>query len=383
MSPRPVNELLEKIRKRYKKASRAEKSVILNEFCANYTCHRKSAIRTIRQKYCQKPKISYKIKGRPRVYHDKKLIKVLESIWSTAYFPCSKRLKACIPIWLPYYEMSFGSIPKNIKILLLRISTGTIDNLLNISRLRHKKRGRATTKPGTLLRNSIPIKTDQWDEFKPGFMEFDTVAHCGESIAGQYVNTIDAVDIATGWSEQRAIWGKGEAATFEQIKDIENSVPFDFLGFDSDNGGEFINYHLWRYFVNRKTPAQFTRSRAYKKNDNSHVEQKNWTHIRQWLGYGRFENPELVPLLNNLYKNEWRFFHNLFCPSVKLLEKKRVGSKTIKLHDKPKTPYQRIMESSCVSDNVKEQLSKTFKSLNPFELHRAIMAKIKVIRRYI
>ncbi|MFH1504248.1 MAG: integrase [Candidatus Omnitrophota bacterium] len=383
MSPRPVNELLEKISKRYIKASRIEKSLILNEFCANHSCHRKSAIRTIRQKPYLKPKITYKKKGRPCIYRDKRLIKILEAIWSTAYFPCSKRLKACIPLWLPYYEISFGSVSENIKILLLRISTGTIDNLLTTSRLKYKKRGRSTTKPGTLLRNKIPIKTDQWNEFKPGFMEFDTVAHCGESVAGQYVNTVDAVDIASGWSEQRAVWGKGEAAAFEQIKDIEDSIPFPFLGFDSDNGGEFINYHLWRYFVNRKVPAQFTRSRAYKKNDNSHIEQKNWTHVRQWFGYGRFENPKLVPLLNNLYKSEWRLFHNFFCPSVKLIDKKRIGSKTIKIHDKPKTPYQRLIESEHVSDNIKELLTKTFKSLNPFELRKAIMIKIKEICRYI
>jgi hypothetical protein len=383
MSPKPVHELLESVRKRYKKASRAEKSVILDEFCANYNCHRKSAIRKIRQKTYQRPKISYKKKGRPYVYHGKKLIKVLECIWSTAYFPCSTHLKACIPLWLPHYESSFKPIPDDIKTLLLRISPATINRLLSSARIKHKKRGRSTTKPGTLLRNQIPIKTDQWNEFKPGFMEFDTVAHCGDSVAGQYVNTVDSVDIASGWSEQRAVWGKGEAAISEQIKNIEQSVPFPILGFDADNGKEFLNYHLYRYFINRKVPVQFTRSRAYKKNDNSHVEQKNWTHVRQWLGYARFENPELTTLLNDLYKNEWRLFHNFFCPSVKLLEKKRIGSKTVKKHDKPKTPYQRLIESEHISYKIKEQLIKTFESLNPFDLRKAIMAKIKEIRKLI
>jgi len=383
MSPKPAHELLESIRKRYKRASRVEKTVILNEFCANHSCHRKSAIRKIKQKPYQKLKISYKKKGRPYIYHDKKLIKVLECIWSTAYFPCATHLKACIPIWLPHYENSFKPVPDDIKKLILKISAATINRLLYSARIKYKKRGRSTTKPGTLLKNQIPIKTEQWNEFRPGFMEFDTVAHCGDSTAGQYVNTVDAVDIASGWTEQRAVWGKGEAASAEQVKDIEKSVPFAILGFDADSGGEFLNYHLYRYFVNRKVPVQFTRSRAYKKNDNAHVEQKNWTHVRQWLGYVRFENPELVPLLNDLYKNEWRLFHNFFCPSVKLLEKKRIGSKTVKKHDKPKTPYQRLIESEYVSSNIKERLTKTFESLNPFVLRKAIMVKIKEIRKLI
>jgi hypothetical protein len=284
---------------------------------------------------------------------------------------------------LPHYENSVKPISDDIKQLLLRISSATINRLLSSARSKHKKRGKSTTKPGSLLRNQIPIKTDQWNEFKPGFMEFDTVAHCGDSVAGQYVNTIDSVDIASGWSEQRAVWGKGETACAEQVKNIEKSLPFPILGFDADNGREFLNYHLYRYFVNRKVPVQFTRARAYKKNDNAHVEQKNWTHIRQWLGYARFQNPELVPLLNDLYKNDWRLFHNFFCPSVKLLEKKRIGSKTIKKHDIPKTPYQRLIESDYISCKVKEQLTKTFNSLNPFDLHKAIMLKIKHIRKHI
>src|SRR5208337_4542570 len=207
-------------------------------------------------------------------------------------------------------------------------------------RIQYKKRGRTTTKPGTLLRKQIPIKTNQWDESRPGFLEADTVAHCGDSLSGMFAYTIDCVDIATGWTEQRAVWGKGETDTLEQIKQIEKALPFPLLGFDCDNGGEFLNYHLLRHFTKRDKPVQFTRSRAYHKDDNAHVEQKNWTHVRQWLGYQRLDDPKVVPLLNNLYALEWRLFHNFFFPSVKLLSKQRVGSKTIKYHDSPKTPYQ-------------------------------------------
>jgi len=384
MSPRPTEELIENIFKRYKKATRQKKSIILDEFCANHKCHRKSAIR-IFSKF-KKPKLtkkSFVIRGRPPVYDNTVLIKVLRCIWINAYFPCAKNLKACISLWLPSYEKTFGILSNKTRTLLLSISASTIDRIFVRIRVRYKKKGRCTTKPGTLLKNKIPIKTEQWNEEKPGFIEADTIAHCGNSISGQYAFTVDAVDIATQWTEQRAIWGKGEAATFEQIKDIENSMPFKILGFDADNGGEFINYHLYRYFVNRKIPIQFTRSREYNKNDNAHVEQKNWSIVRQWIGYARFDKPILVTLLNDLYKNEWRLYHNFFHPSVKIISKERVGSKTIKHYDKPKTPYQRIMESDQIPDHTKKQLTKIFQLLNPFELHNAIMAKIKTIRRSI
>lgn len=384
MSPRPLHELLENILKRYQKSTRQKKSIILDEFCANHKCHRKSAIRIFSR--FNKPKLakkSFATRGRPRIYDNALLVKVLRCIWANAYFPCAKNLKACIPLWLPSYEKTFGILPDKIRTLLLNISAATIDRILVRIRARYKKRGRCTTKPGTLLKNKIPIKTEQWNEEKPGFIEADTIAHCGDSVAGQYAFTVDAVDIATQWTEQRAIWGKGEAETFKQIENIEKSLPFKILGFDADNGGEFINYHLYRYFINRKIPIQFTRSREYKKNDNAHVEQKNWSIVRQWIGYARFDKQSLVTLLNDLYRNEWNLFHNFFHPSVKLIKKKRVGSKTIKHYDKPKTPYQRIMESVYITDYVKDQLTKTFQSLNPFQLHDTIMAKIKIIRRSI
>lgn len=272
MSPRPLKELLENILKRYKKAARQKKSIILNEFCANHKCHRKSAIRLFNKFKKTKPaKKTFSIRGRPPIYEDTLIIKVLRCIWTNAYFPCAKNLKACIPLWLPAYEKTFEILPNKIKTLLLNISASTIDRIFVRIRARYKKRGRSTTKPGTLLKNKIPVKTEQWNEEKPGFIEADTIAHCGDSVAGQYAFTVDAVDIATQWTEQRAIWGKGKLATFEQIENIENSLPFEILGFDADNGGEFINYHLYRYFINRKIPVQFTRSREYKKKQQKHV----------------------------------------------------------------------------------------------------------------
>jgi hypothetical protein len=378
MSPRSKKEYVETIFLRYKQATREQKILILNEFCATSGYHRKHAIRLLRKyKRFQKPKP--KKRGRAPFYAQPSILKVLKKIWRGANLPCSKRLKAIIPLWLPGYVQSFGNLSPNVSQALLNISPATIDRLLQPTRLHYKKRGRATTKPGTLLRNQIPIKLNQWDESRPGFLEADTVAHCGNSLLGMFAYTLDCTDIATGWTEQRAIWGKGETGILEQIRHIEKSLPFPLLGFDSDNGSEFLNHHLFRHFTKRKEPIQFTRSRAYHNEDNAHVEQKNWTHVRQWIGYDRLDNPQTVPLLNDLYTQEWRLFHNFFCPSAKLLEKERIGSKTLKHHDPPKTPYQRTLLSPHVSEQVKQSLSKQLESLNPFVLRKTMDEKLKTI----
>ena len=378
MSPRSKKEYVETIFLRYKQATRKQKILILDEFCATSGYHRKHAIRLLRNyKRFQKPKL--KKRGRAPLYAQAPILKVLKKIWLGANLPCSKRLKAIIPLWLPGYVQSFGNLSPNTAQALLKISPPTIDRLLQPTRLHYKKRGRATTKPGTLLRNQIPIKLNQWDESRPGFLEADTVAHCGNSLLGLFAYTLDCTNIATGWTEQRAIWGKGETAVLEQIHHIEKSLPFPLLGFDSDNGTEFLNHHLFRHFTQRKEPIQFTRSRAYHNEDNAHVEQKNWTHVRQWIGYDRLDNPQTVPLLNDLYPQEWRLFHNFFCPSTKLLQKERIGSKTLKHHDSPKTPYQRILQSPHISVQVKQSLSKQLASLNPFVLRKIIDEKLKKI----
>ena len=378
MSPQFKREYVEAVFLRYKKASLSEKTAILDEFCATCNCHRKHAIRVLRKfKRFVKPKA--KKRGRTSVYNKEPILKPLRLIWKASNLPCSKRLKAILPLWLPGYIKSFGPLPDDIEKALLTISPATIDRLLKPVKAKYKLHGRATTKPGTLLRKQILVKLNQWDESRPGFLEADTVAHCGESMAGIFAFTVDGVDIATGWTEQRAVWGKGEDGVMVQIKDIETSLPFPLLGFDSDNGSEFLNYHLLKHFTQRKKPVQFTRSRAYHKDDNSHIEQKNWTHVRQWLGYQRFDNPKVVPLMNKLYKTEWRLFHNFFCPSVKLIAKERIASKTLKRYDDPKTPYQRVMESPHVSEKTKAALTKQLQTLNPFELRTAIELRLERI----
>lgn len=378
MSSGAKREYFEAIYLRYKRASRKKKTLILDEFCAACGYHRKHAIRLLRTfKRFTQPK--RKKKGKPPFYSKETILRPLKKIWLSANLPCSKRLKVVLPLWLSGYAQEYGNLPTEVTDAFNTISPTTIDRLLKPFRVKYKGRGRSTTKPGTLLRKQIPIKTNQWDESRPGFLEADTVAHCGTSMAGMFAFTIDCVDIATGWTEQRAVWGKGETDVLEQIKDIEVSLPFPLLGFDCDNGGEFLNYHLLRHFTERKQPVQFTRSRAYHKDDNSHVEQKNWTHVRQWLGYHRFDIPEIVPLLNKLYKTEWRLFHNFFCPSMKLIAKQRIASRTIKRYDNPKTPYQRVMDSPDIVPSVKRSLTELLRKLNPFHLRKAMENKLEKI----
>jgi hypothetical protein len=378
VSPMAKREYLEAIRDRYLRAkTRAEKSRLLDEICATTGYDRKYVTRQMAKRRPGRPARSKR--GRKPIYQDPLLIKPLKAIWKVGNYPCSKRLKAMIPIWLPKYEAMYGRVDEAEREKMLSISAATIDRVMYRTRLQNNGRGKTTTKPGGLLRAQIPIQTGQWEETRPGFLEGDTVAHCGGSMAGEFAFTLDCVDIATGWSEQRAIWNKGAAQVVKQMIEIERALPFALLGFDGDNGSEFINEQLVKHFLSRQRPVQFTRSRAYRKNDNAHVEQKNWTHVRQWIGYDRFERPEVVELLNDLYANEWRLYHNFYGVSVKLLSKKRVGAKVIKRHDAPKTPYQRVMENDAVSDYKKRQLRTLFEGTNPFILRKLIDEKLRRI----
>ena len=378
MGPKSKKEYAASIKMRYQKASKTEKQKILDEFCAVCNYNRKYAIRLLNAKELSTINIACKKRGRKVKYSDPEILETLLYLWKKTNLPCSKNLKAIIPIWLPYYPFPLSDSVYND---LLQISPATIDRLMKPGRAKFTKQGLATTKPGSILKKHIPVKTNQWDETVPGYLEADTVAHCGTSVEGQFVYTVNTVDIATGWTEQRAIWGKGERGTLQAIDNIEHSLPFKLLGFDCDNGSEFLNWHLYGHFVNRDKPIRFTRSRAYQKNDNAHIEEKNWTHVRQYLGYERFEKIELVDMMNQLYTTEWRLYFNFFIPSVKLLEKKRVGSKIIKKYDKPKTPYQRLVESDFIDQSTKSKLTKQFYALDPFFLQKTMVGKINRIQR--
>jgi hypothetical protein len=367
---------LQAIRTRYRTAPKEVKTAILDEFCTICGYNRKYAIRILKKK----PKPSQRKPGPHPKYRDTSLLQPLKRIWFATDQMCSKKLQAALPLWLPFYEQEYGPLAADIKTKLLTISASTIDRTLQPVRVQYKTNGLCGTKPGTLLKNQIPIKTHSWDVSKPGFFEADTVAHCGNSLAGNFVWSLTFTDIYSGWTENRAVWNKGSHGVVTQIKDIEATLAFSIRGFDCDNGSEFLNHHLLRYFTDRPhSPIQFTRSRPYKKNDNAHVEQKNWTHVRQLLGYERFDKPELVAVINDFYKNAFSLYTNYFCPTLKLKEKQRINSQYIKKYYPPQTPYQRLLDSEHLTPQAKLLLTETYKSLNPFKLKKSIESKLKII----
>ena len=262
MSPGARMEYLESIVVRYRKASKKQKTAILDEFCQTCGYNRKYAIYLLYTfKRFTKPKP--KKRGKPSKYNQPDVITPLRRIWLTANLPCSKRLKAILPQWIGFYHKEYGHVSVKTTQLLLKISAPTIDRILKPYKAKYKTRTRCATKPGTLLKKHILVKTNQWDESRPGFLEADTVALCGQRLEGDFTYIVDYTDIATSWCEQRAVWGKGETGVLEQTKDVESALPFPLLGFDCDNGSEFLNWHLLRHFSQRPNPVQFTRSRPY------------------------------------------------------------------------------------------------------------------------
>jgi len=366
-------EYLKKIYQRYHRANRKEKKQILDEFCKICGYNRKYAIWLLNNihpedRLTQKRKSNYRYK--------KSTISILEIIWEAAGYPWSERLKAMLPIWIPYLKKHYNISPET-ETELLSMSPSTIDRRLKNKKYSIKKRIYTTTRPGYLLKNQIPIKTDSWDVNKPGFLEVDLVAHCGPSLQDTYISSLNCVDIHTTWTETRAVLGRGQMATFDALQDIKNSLPFPLLGIDPDNDSSFINYHLWAYCEKHK--IQFTRSRPYKKNDNAHIEQKNWTHVRKIFGYVRYDSQEALQAMNDLYRNELRWFQNFFQPSVKLIKKIRIGSKIKRIYDKPRTPFQRLCESKYADPHKLAELKKLFLSLDPFELSKVIDTKLNRI----
>lgn len=372
-------EYLKKMRWRYARAqSRRYKSRLIEELVAVCGYSRKHAISLLKGRGA--PRL-FKRSGPRAIYPPEQMRFVLKRIWFGSDQLCGKRLKAALPEWLPHYEKEYGPLGLPLKEKLEKISPATIDRLLAAVRAKARPKGRGGTKPGRWLKNQIPLQTNQWDERRPGFMEADTVAHCGDSLEGDFIWSLCFSDLASGWTELRAVWNKGSYGVMAAVREMEQKLPFPLQGFDCDNGSEFLNHHLWRYFARRKEPVQFTRSRPYHKNDNAHVEQKNWTHVRCLLGYDRLDKEELLGSINALYRDAWTLYHNHFCPSMKLKEKRRQGARQIKRHDAPKTPYQRLLESDALEEKKRAALEQQHAALNPFALKRAIEAGLKEIQR--
>jgi len=371
MSLQSKREYLMQIRSRYRRAGRVHKSKILDEYCQVCGYDRKYAIKRL----AADPQRPRRKPGRKPLYDKERLLPWLKRVWLASDQMCSKRLRAALPKWLPH----LSALSAENKTQLLSLSPATMDRLLKPLRIRYPGKGLGGTKPGTLLKHHIPIRTGNWDITRPGFIEADTVAHCGNSLAGNFIWSLVFTDIFSGWTQLRATWNKGAFGIQQQIADLEKHTPFALAGFDCDNGSEFLNYPLLEYFTCRKTPVAFTRSRPYHKNDNAHVEQKNWIHVRQLLGWDRLENPQLVESINDLYRKEWSAYQNFFCPSMKLVSKERVRSRYRKRYDAPRTPYERLLQSPEVSPEKKDQLQAAYARLNPFALKKIIEEKLKKI----
>jgi hypothetical protein len=303
---------------------------------------------------------------------------VLKGIWLASDQLCSKRLKAALPIWLPHYERRYGALTAQLRRQVLKVSAATIDRLLRPVRVRCRRHGLSGTRPGSLLTHLIPIRTDHTDATGPGFLEADTVAHCGTSLAGSFVWSLTFSDIFSQWTENRAVWNRGATEVVQQTRDVEQRLPFAILGFDVDNGSEFLNHHLWRYWAHRPRPIRFSRSRPYKKNDQAHVEQKNWTHVRELLGYERIERRDLIPLINDLYRT-WSLYHNFFRPNFKLLKKTRRGSRIRKTYRSPMTPYEVLLACPQLTQEEKDHLRETFQSLDPLALKDELESKLRTL----
>jgi hypothetical protein len=375
MSQKTRKEVLERLRRRYRTAGLEHKSKLLDQAQELLGYHRKSAVRALGAAPVEPaPWINT---GRPVSYDPKVLLPWLRPIWQATDYACGRRLEAMLPEWVPAYEAHERRMPSEAREKLLEASARTLDRLLQP--LRWQGQGRSLTRPGTLLRHQIPIRGSVWEEGKAGWLEVDTVALCGGSVAGEFVWMLDGVDYATTWVEVRAIWGRGQAGTLAGLQDIEQNLPFALLGLDSDNGGEFLNFHVMKWLQQRARPVFMTRSRPYKKDDNAHVEQKNWTHIRQNFGYERHDNPEVVQPINTLAKGAYGQLLNYFHASLKVERKERTEGRLKRIYGAAQTPLARVLASPEVTAQTKLRLQKEKARLNPFALKLQVDRSLKAI----
>ena len=355
-----IREYTAALLERYLRASKKEKGRILDEFVSVTRYHRKSAIRLLHRKPRGLP---WRRRGRPRQYGSR-TVEALKVAWEATDRLCSRRLQPFLPELIKVLRRHGEKLMNaEVEVQLCRISPSTIDRLLRPYRRLGGRRPFSTTKPGSLLKHSIPIRTfADWEENRPGFLEVDLVAHCGESTFGFYLTTLSTVDVATGWSECVGVWGKSQTRVGGAVHEVRRRLPFALLGLDSDSGSEFINQHLYDYC--QRNGITFTRSRPYKKNDSCHVEQKNWSVVRRLIGYDRYSSRAALETLNRLYYVT-RHYVNFFQPVMKLVAKSRQGAKVRKVYDTARTPYQRLLEAGVLSERKQQELAAVYRGLNP------------------
>jgi hypothetical protein len=372
MNPRSVREYVEAVRPRYLEArKRGKKGQILTEFCATTGYHRDSAIRLLGARSVP----SGQRRGRPRTYGFG-VAEALRQLWEAADKICSKRLHPFLPELLSALE-HHGEIdlPPEVRSLVLALGSATLDRLLKPYRQQALPGPYSQSRSASTLKALVPVRTfGEWEGVAVGSMQMDLVMHCGERLEGFHLTTLVAVDVATGWSDCRGVWGKGKDRVGAGAHHIRTALPFPLVEMHTDNGGEFINDVLYPWC--RRHDILFTRGRPYKKNDQAHVEQKNWTLVRQRVGYDRFATKAAYEQLEMVYR-PLRLYANFFQPLRKLIGKQRVGSKVVKEYDVARTPYRRLLETGMLGEEPRIELEQRYQSLNPARLRAEIEAALE------
>jgi len=360
MGQQSQREDLASIYVRYRQSRRTEKQRILDEFMRVCGYHRKYAIGLLNRPL-PVPRPRRRVRRAP--HYSEAVMDMLAQLWAVSGYLCAVRLKAALPQWLPGLRRRIPLTSAQER-QLLAISPRQVDRRLHTRKQRLKGTLYGTPRPGALLKHLIPIKTDHWDVTHPGYLAIDLVSHSGATAAGAFLYTLDCVDIQTGWVERQAVRGKGQQGIVQALTTIERHLPFALRGMDSDNGRACINDQVWAFGQRRSRPVQFTRSRPYKKDDNAHLEQKNWTHVRKLVGWERYDS---LAALNALYR-DLRLLQNLFQPSMKLLRKVRLGSRLIRRYAAPQTPWARVLASPEADAAKVTDLPRLLARTDPFVL---------------
>lgn len=367
----PRAEHIKRLSERYRNSARRNKTAILTEFCLTWNVDRKHAIKLFNGKRGGPKKKA----GRKPLY-DERLVRHITVLWDSMERIHPKRVKAAIPIWLPFYRDP--EFDPNLKFQILKMSASTIERFLN--RGRKVIKGLSLTRRAKFFRYKIPLTNTNEKIVNAGHVAADTVAHCGDDISGSFVWSLTATDRLTGWTENRALVSKKAKSVRNAMDSIERALPFKIKSIQTDCGTEFLNYVMMKYFQHRPAPVVMSRSRPYQKNDNAHVEQKNFTHVRECFGYERID-PALAALMNEIYRDYWNPLHNFFLPQMQLVSKERIGSRIRKKYDLPKTPFERLKLAPNVAEEEKAKLAIRMKSLNPFDLKRGLEQKLNLFFR--
>ena len=367
----PRAEHIKRLTERYRNSDKRRKTALLTEFCLTWNVDRKHAIKLLNGK-----RGGPKMKAGRKPSYDERLVRHITVLWDSMERIHPKRVKAAIPIWLPFYRDP--EFDPNLKFQILKMSASTIERFLN--RGRKVIKGLSLTRRSKFFRYKIPLTNTNEKIVNAGHVAVDTVAHCGDDISGSFVWSLTATDRLTGWTENRALVNKKAKSVRNAMESIERGLPFKLKSIQTDCGTEFLNYLLMKYFHHRPAPVVMNRSRPYQKNDNAHVEQKNFTHVRECFGYERVD-VALAALMNEIYRDYWNPLNNFFLPQMQLASKERIGSRIKKKYDFPKTPFERLKLAPNVSEEDKAKLEIRMKSLNPFDLKRGLEQKLDLFFR--